>query len=110
MLKKKMWSQHFFVFLEIKKHKKSHWEKLCRRERLRHAKSLKDTARKHNLLNVIAALGDIHRQSSSANPPARHQTGKTVCCVYASIFVERGGNFTARHAGPVSSSRSSRIP
>lgn len=44
----------------------------------------------NNLFNVLPALGDIQRQSSSATPPAHHQTGKSLFYrVYASIFVQR---------------------
>lgn len=44
-----------------------------------------------NLFNVLPALGDIRRQSSSATPSAaHHQTGESLFYrVYASIFVQR---------------------
>lgn len=58
--------------------RKSHWEKLCRQERL----SLKDTARKHNLLNILPALGNIHRQSSSAEPTSSPPQTSVPCLCF----------------------------
>lgn len=72
--------------------RKSHWEKLCRQERL----SLKDTARKHNLRNILPALGNIHRQSSSAKPTSS-PSHRSVSCLCFHFLSQRGSTWRIPH-------------